>query len=249
MSSEDYLKMVEIPVDTVEVLVKPSKKKKKDVKDEVIQKINDDVSVVESKPKTEKSPFSLFNKAKRKKKVKAVTPVESETTTVKSSRFDIVSVQVVAIFVLVVGIILTNIFLEDSGMNNLLKSVFGTQTESSLPTAEYSAFEPLSPSKTGEVTLEEGVMTVSSGSVYSPCDGVIESVEKLDGKYVVTVRHSDSFTTVISGLELCYAEKGSDAYSYIALGYSGESVEVSMFNENSLITEYSLEGDEIVWLA
>ena len=92
-------------------------------------------------------------------------------------------------------------------------------------------------------------MTVSSGSVYAPCDGIVESVDNVDGKYVVTVRHSDSFTTVISGLELCYAETGADAYSYIALGFSGESVEVSMFNGNSLITEYSLDGDEIVWLA
>ena len=32
MSSSDYLKMVEVPVDTCDVVVKPKRRKKKDVK-------------------------------------------------------------------------------------------------------------------------------------------------------------------------------------------------------------------------
>ena len=132
-------------------------------------------------------------------------------------------------------------------MNNLLRSVFGTET-STISTATYSEFEPLLPSKTGEVTLENGVMTVSGGSVYSPCDGVVESVE-LDGeKYNVTIRHSNSFTTLIKGVELCYLNVGEDVYSSIALGFSNDALEVSMFNGNLLITDYSLTGDEIIWL-
>ena len=251
MSSSDYLKMVEVPVDTCDVVVKPKRRKKKDVKEEVIEMVNDDnVTSTESvSRRLAKKPKSIYNRLKKKDKNKKVNPVESETTTVKSSRFDIVSVQVVAIFVLVIGIILTNVFIEDSGMNNLLRSMFGTnEATSNLSTATYSEFEPLSPSKTGEVTLNNGVMTVSSGSVYAPCDGIVESVSEVDGKYNVTVRHSESFTTVIKGIELCYLSEGDDVYSSIALGYSAEALEVSMFNDNSLITDYSFSDGEIVWL-
>ncbi len=251
MSNTNYLEMVEVPVQSCDVIVKPSRKKKKDVKEEVIQKINEtSTSVVETDKKQRRKilkPSALYNKIIKPKK-KKVTPVESETVTVKSSKFDIVSVQVVAIFVLVVGIILTNIFIEDSGMNNLLRSVFGTETQV-ISTAEFSAFEPLSPSKTGEISVEDGVMTVSSGSVYSPCDGVVEDVQTIDGKFNVTIRHSQSFTTVISGLELCYNAIGDNVYSNVALGYSGEAMQVSMFDGTSRLTKYSIVDDEIIWLA
>ena len=202
-------------------------------------------------PKKERKvfkPSAIYNKIKNKVKNKVVVPVENETVTVKSSRFDIISVQVVAIFVLVIGIILTNVFIEDSGMNNLLRSVFGTDQTTAISMATYSEFDPLSPSKTGEVSLENGIMTVSGGSVYSPCDGVVESIEVVDGKYNVTVRHSNSFSTLIKGIELCYLSVGDDVYSSIALGFSDDALEVSMFNGNLLITDYSLSDDEIVWL-
>ena len=250
MSSSNYLKMVEVPAKSCDVVVKPKRRKKKDVKEEIIQKINDEAVVNEVQVEKVKkvNPISSYFKRKAKTKKAKITPVESETVSVKSSKFDIVSVQVVAIFVLVIGIILTNIFIEDSGMNNLLRSVFGVE-KSTVSTAEFSSFNPSSPTKTGELTYENGVMTVSGGSVYSPCDGVIESVEQVDGKYDVTVRHSSSFTTVISGLELCYGEVGDTVYSSVALGFSGDSIAVSMFNGSSLLTEYSVTGDEIVWLA
>ena len=148
---------------------------------------------------------------------------------------------------LVIGIILTNVFIEDSGMNNLLRAVFSTEA-SAVSTATYSEFEPLSPSKTGNVTLNNGVMTVSGGSVYSPCNGVIESVEVVNDKYNVTVRHSNTFTTLIKGVELCYLNVGDDVYSTIALGFSNSALEVSMFNGNLLITDYLLTNNQIVWL-
>ena len=247
MSSDNYLKMVEVPIDTCDVIVKPKRRKKKDVKEEVIQKVNEDnvVKKESSIKRLIKKPSTIYNKLKAKPK--KLVPVSDETVTVKSSRFDIVSIQVVAIFVLVIGIILTNVFIEDSGMNNLLRSVFGTDT-TTISTATYSEFEPLSPSKTGDVSLKNGVMTVSGGSVYSPCDGVIESIEVVNGKYNVTVRHSNSFTTLIKGIELCYLNVGDSVYSTIALGFSNDVLEVSMFNGNLLITDYSLTDDEIIWL-
>ncbi len=233
MSDLEYLEMLEVPVNSCDVVIKPSKRKKRNVVDEVIDKVNQ-----ETEPKR--------GKRIKKQRVKPIKTHE-ETAVVKSSKFDIVSVQVVAIFALIVGIILTNIFWENSGMNNLLKSVFGESESKN--TAVYSSFSPLAPSKDSEISLDGGVMTFSAGSVYSPCDGVVDSVIKNESTYTVTVRHSDSFTTVISGLEHCYATEGESVYGTLPLGYSSQEIKVSMFDSDTILTCYALSGDEIVWVS
>ena len=265
----DYQNMIEVPVQSFDVVVKPQRRRKKDVKEEVIKKVNGGDALAEApaedigarkssfkkisaffgkKPRAEKSggeAVALTKPNTAQKAKKRVKETDNGTVSVKSSRFDIVSVQVVAIFALVIGIILTNIFWEDSGINNLLRTVF--KSGDAKNTATYETFSPTSPTKTGEVTLEAGVMHVNSGSVYAPCDGVVKTISEADGKYTVTVEHSDSFSSVISGLDFCYAKQGESVYSSVALGYSGEAVSVSMFNGSSLITSYELDGDKVVW--
>ena len=233
MSDMEYLEMLEVPVNSCDVVIKPAKRKKRNVVDEVISKVNQ-----EAEPKKQKRI--------KKQRVKNTTPHE-ETVSVKSTKFDIVSVQVVAIFALIVGIILTNIFWENSGMNNLLKTVFGEAEVKN--TAVYSSFSPLAPSKDSEISLDSGIMTFSEGSVYSPCDGVVDSIIKNQDTYTVTVRHSDSFTTVISGLEHCYALEGESVFSSLPLGYSSSEIKVSMFDSDTILTCYSLSGNDIVWVS
>ena len=233
MSDLEYLEMLEVPVNSCDVIIKPAKRKKRNVVAEVIDKVNQ-----ETQPKKQKRD--------KKQKVKLIKTHE-ETVSVKSTKFDIVSVQVVAIFALIVGIILTNIFWENSGMNNLLKTVFGEAEIKN--TAVYSSFSPLAPSKDGEISLDGGVMTFSAGSVYSPCDGVVDSVIKNENRYTITVRHSDTFTTVISGLEHCYALEGETVYRTLPLGYSSSEIKVSMFDSDTILTCYALSGNEIVWVS
>ncbi len=242
MSDMEYLKMLEVPVNSCDVVIKPSRRKKKNVVEEVIEKVNNGeeaTTVKRSAPK-----IKNYNK-ERAKKVKAPLG-ESETVSVKSSKFDIISVQVVAIFALIVGIILTNIFWEDSGMNNLMRQVFGSSPTKN--TATYSSFSPLSPSKTEDVLLNEGVMTIPSGSAYSPCDGVVENVLENDGLYTVTIKHSDSFSTVISGLELCYLAENQTVFANVPVGYSDGEINVSMFDNTTTITGYILKDNQILWL-
>jgi hypothetical protein len=239
MSDMDYCKMLEIPVNSCDVIIKPTRRKKKTVVDEVIDKVN-----------AGESANNVSKSIKREKPAKKVKPkpikTESESTAVSSSKFDIISVQVVAIFVLIVGIILTNIFWDDSGMNNLMRQVFGTNTVKN--TATYSTFTATSPSKSQEVALVDGVMSVESGSVYSPCEGTVESVALKDDKYTLTIRHSDSFTTVITGIEMCYLLEGETVYGNVPVGYSSEEMQISMFNDDSVLTGYVLDGNDIVWL-
>ena len=230
MSDVEYCKMLEIPVNSCDIVIKNSKRRKKDVVNKVIKKVN------------------LENDKKKiaKKEVESATTIIPNEQKVKNSGFDILSVQVVAIFALIVGIILTNIFWEDSGMNNLLKQVFYTQNTTS--DAVYTSFNAVSPSKTQDVTLEDGVMKVSKGSIYSPCDGVVESVSSENGVYSLTVKHSETFSTVISGLSLCYASVGENVYSTIPIGYSEGEMSVCMFNSDAILTSFTLDGDDIVWI-
>ena len=235
MSEFDYVKMLEMPVNSCDVVYKPVKRRKKDVKKQVIEMVNGEQDAAPIK-ETE-------NKRKPRKAVQ-----EESTVEVKSGGFDVVSVQVVAIFVLIVGIILTNIFWENSGINNLFKTVFNTNQESELSDATYTSFTASLPSKTDEVLLEGGVMTVAGGSVYSPCDGIVTSITKKDDVYTVTVQHSESFSSVLSGLEACYLEVGEGVYANVPVGYAGGAFTVSMFNGDAILTGYVLEDNQIVWL-
>ena len=259
MSEFDYVKMLEIPVNSCDVVVKPFKKRKKDVKKQVIEKVNgdaldktvEDSSVATTKPATQKSKkqskkANVIKAEKIKKKKVKPAREENESVSIKNTGFDIVSVQVVAIFVLIVGIILTNIFWEDSGINNLMKSVFKEQGE--VVDVSYTSFTANLPSKTDNVVLDNGVMTISAGSVYSPCDGVVESVTDVDGLYTVTIKHSESFSTVISGLESVYVSLNEKVYSNIPLGYSKGETAVSMFDGDVILTSYVLSDSQIVWL-
>lgn len=241
MSDLEYVKMLEMPVQSSDVVFKPVKKGKKDVKKRVIDKVN---LQTEKPEKTEKNGLlKRLQKAfpKKQKPEKTESSVE-----IKNGGFDIVSMQVVTIFVLIVGIILTNIFIENSGLNRLMRSVFGSEDVS--VQRSYTEFSALSPSKSSTVSLDGGVMTVLNGSVYSPCDGVVESVTEQDGKFVLTVSHSDSFTSVISGLETVYLSANDKVYSSIPVGYSNGEAFVSMFDGDAILTSYVLDDDKIVWM-
>lgn len=250
MNSSEYAKMLEVPVSSSSVEFKPTKRKKTDVKKQIIKKVNDENESRE-KPKKQtdkKSALDFFKNIRLKKpQIKKVKKEEENSVEIQKGGFDIISMQVVAIFVLVVGIILTNIFFENSGMNNLMRAVFSR--EETKINKHYTEFTALSPSKSGEVTLQDGVMTVSAGSVYSPCDGVIESVSKDGDFFVVTVSHSDSFTSVISGLESVYLSVGETVYSNVPLGYSSGITNVSMFSNDAILTGYEITDNQIVWLS
>ena len=234
MKDLDYVSMLEIPVNSCDVIYKPAKRKKKDVKKQVIEKVNEGTTA------EFKNPIKV-KKIKEKKAYNKDSSVE-----IKSSGFDIVSAQVVTIFVLVISIILTNIFWEDSGINNIMRSVFN-QT-SAQNNAAYSTFSANLPTKTDDVTLENGVMTVSSGSVYSPCDGSVESIFESDGLYTITIRHSNSFSTVVSGVENVYACVSEKVYANIPIGHSSGEFSVSMFDGDAILTNYVLSDNQIVWL-
>ena len=229
----EYAEMLGMEVSSCDVYVKPKKtRKKKELKDDVIKKVNE--------PEVANAEFGEFG---------TDIPVRSNGEKKKKFRFDVVYAEGVAVFLLAVTILLTNIFWENSGMNRLFKSAFGDGQTVQTDTRTNVNFNAQSPSGEMEVTLDKGVMVFSGkGSLYPVCDGKVASVVEEDGKYTITLKHSDVFKTVISGVDFVYADQGDDVFKYVPVCYvNGGDAKVSMYNKDLLVTNYAVEGGSIVW--
>ena len=229
----EYAEMLGMEVSSCDVYVKPKKtRKKKELKDDVIKKVNE--------PEVANADFGEFE---------TDIPVRSNGEKKKKFRFDVVYAEGVAVFLLAVTILLTNIFWENSGMNRLFKSAFGDGQTVQTDTRTNVNFNAQSPSGEMEVTLDKGVMVFSGkGSLYPVCDGKVASVVEEDGKYTITLKHSDVFKTVISGVDFVYADQGDDVFKYVPVCYvNGGNAKVSMYNQDVLVTNYVVEGGSIVW--
>ncbi|MBO4962754.1 MAG: hypothetical protein J6C97_03160 [Clostridia bacterium] len=243
----DYAKMSEIPVSSCEICVENKPSKKKDAKNKVINKINKDLT---QNKKVKFNPFLRlkgFFKDKvlkfKKSKPKQETTKEQEQ---KNRGFDVVSAQVITIFVLVISILLTNVFWEDSAINVFFKNMFNKNQEVSL---NYTDFNPTLPMTEVPVSLTDGVMTASGeGNVYAPVGGQVESVTKVeDGTYCITISHTEKFKTVLEGIDYPYFEKGNTVYTTCPIGYSNKNLTVKMYNGEDLITNYTFNDGAIVW--
>ena len=229
----EYAEMLGMEVSSCDVYVKPKKtRKKKELKDDVIKKVNE--------PEVANADLGEFE---------TDIPVRSNGEKKKKFRFDVVYAEGVAVFLLAVTILLTNIFWENSGMNRLFKSAFGDGQTVQTDTRTNVNFNAQSPSGEMEVTLDKGVMVFSGkGSLYPVCDGKVASVVEEDGKYTITLKHSDVFKTVISGVDFVYADQGDDVFKYVPVCYvNGGDAKVSMYNQDVLVTNYVVEGGSIVW--
>ncbi len=275
MSSQDYAEMIEIPVSSCEIFVTPKTSDKR-AKKRLLKRFKKNPFLFSQNRRNanEKSFIESENVSaaaeagSEKEKVAPVFGEEgyeensqkdvyfadddySEKTENKNKKrffkWDLVTAQVVTVFVLAVGILLTNIFWKDSGINNLLKSVFASDAVTA-DERSYDVFDAFAPSK-NEVELSEGVMTLmKSGAIYSPADGEVSSVELVNGKYTITILHSDSFQTVITGADYAYFKKGDKVFLSTPVCYSIEGgAQVKMYDSNVILTNYSIKDDKIVW--
>ena len=234
----EYAEMLGLGVSSCDVVVKPAKRRRKkaaDLKERVIEKVNEEAPREE---KTEEPPVAEeFHAAEEK-------PAKKK----RKFRFDIVYAEGIAVFALIVAILLTNIFWENSGINTVFRKAFGKDAEKT-DARTYQSFNAKSPSSELAVSVDAGVMTFSGkGALYPVCDGKVSSVVEEDGKYTVTVKHSDVFSTVISGVDYVYTEVGGDAFKYIPIGYVADGqAKVYMYNGGTLVTDYIVEDGTIIW--
>ena len=257
----EYAEMLRTMASSCDVVVKPAKRarKKKDVKEEIVTKVNDEVAASEGKAADElpfkeeafgeeeiserpKKRFSFFGKKKTETTEK---PAEKKGR----FKFDIVYAEGIAAFALVVAILLTNIFWENSGMNTFFKKAF-SPAKVTTDARSYNSFNAQSPSSSLDGKVEDGVMTFSGkGALYPVCDGKVSSVKQSDdGKYEITIAHSGSFKTVISGVDYSYCDENEEVFKYIPVCYlNGGEAKVYMYNDDALVTNYVLENGSIIW--
>lgn len=257
----EYAEMLRTMASSCDVVVKPAKRarKKKDVKEEIVTKVNDEVAASEVNAADElpfkeeafgeeeiierpKKRFSFFGKKKTETTEK---PAEKKGR----FKFDIVYAEGIAAFALVVAILLTNIFWENSGMNTFFKKAF-SPAQVTTDARSYNSFNAQSPSSSLDGKVEDGVMTFSGkGALYPVCDGKVSSVKQSDdGKYEITIAHSGSFKTVISGVDYSYCDENEEVFKYIPVCYlNGGEAKVYMYNDDALVTNYVLENGSIIW--
>ena len=226
---------------------KLKKKKKKasseEIKNKVIEKVNSTVQPeqTEEQPKNIEEPKQDYTANVRpyveKKKL--------------SFKFTAISVQVVIIGVLLATIFLTNALNANSGINTFFKSVFGGEQVSTVDARVYSDFVPTLNYDDNSLMLDaQGVITIEGvGSIYSAVNGKVKSIQydEQTSKYTVEVSHSDTFTSVYTGLDYVYAEVGAEVFSNLPLGYTENSVDLCFYSADSVITDYTLIDDQIVW--
>lgn len=251
MSEEiDYAEMLEIPVSTVNVVKKKSRKRREDIRERVIDDVNE----------------RLNDESEEDGRIAESTVIEGEP--IKNGNFFsfgsdkkssiILIAEFAAACLLCTAIFLTNIFMTDSAINTFLGGLFESN-EVKADNRSYSEFT------LNSIVGDKAdiIVNVSAGGVmsftgecfvYPVCSGKVSSVTKeRDGeKYTVSITHSDSFESIVTGLDVCYYAVGENVKGNIPLGYSdGETeINVMLYDNDSLLNCYSVaDGNSLAWKA
>ena len=166
----------------------------------------------------------------------------------KSLKKEIIAI--VSVIVVFAVAVTSSIFLaERFSIPTLFSGLFNQEENVVLNYSDFDAGVPCLTS--GEIALNEGVMTVTGkGAVYSTADGTVAEIAlEESGKYSMTILHGENFKTVISGLDYTFSAVGDTVYKTVPVGqFMGDgNYTVSMYSQNGLITDYELEGLDIVW--
>lgn len=234
-----YAEMLEIPVETVTVNRREKKRRarEEDLPEQVVERVND--------------------------RVESGDPAYAESRTIERevrpargvglSRRILIG-EFAAALALCALIFLTNIFLTDSAINTFVRGLF-TGTADAADTRVYSDFTLSSVvNDYTDVELavsETGVLSFTAAcSVYAPCEGEVAAVHgDAENGYTVELRHSDSFSTVMSGLTNVYFAQGDNVPSNVPLAYTDgtHTVRVTFYENGSLLNCYTVGEDGLAW--
>ncbi|MBQ9514229.1 MAG: hypothetical protein IJR66_04560 [Clostridia bacterium] len=255
-----YAKMIEIPESSASISYAVPKKKrflfKKEnkIKKEVIDKVNGETTLTGDNVNSVIQDKIVENEALiGKEETISETENLTETITVrKKKKFGVIAFEFVLIGLLFATILITNILLPNSAINNLINGNGKVET-ASVDERNYNDFKVVfNENERSIIAVNDGVITFSgAGSVYSPVEGKIVSRDIAeDGKITLTVEHNKNFKTVISGLDLAYLTTGETVFNNLPVGYtSGENLATMVFigKDGATITNYTVENGEIFW--
>lgn len=256
----DYAEMLEIPVNTLNVVRKKSKRKKQpeSLKDKVIEKVNDKM-VLDSESDSEiysqtmidsNEPYVEDTETAVEKSTKTKKPREKFFNE-KTKIGKIVIVEFAVCCALACTIFLTNMFMPSSAINTYLKGLFGGNTLTDTRTYSEFTLNNILTDENIDISASQGVLSFKAeASVYPACDGKVSAITKDNGTYTVEINYSKNFSAVFKNLNTVYYEVGSKCYANLPLGYSeGESaVNVMFYGGDDLLSCYSVsEDNSIIW--
>lgn len=177
------------------------------------------------------------------------TPISKKVK--KKKRASLIRVQVAIIGVLLGVILLTSVINKNSGLNVFMRNVFAPSGLENVDERLYTDFAPVFSSSVEVVKDENGVITTSqTGSVYALISGEVESVNaNEDGSIDVVIKHSENFSSKISGLKFSYLSSGEKVSTVLPLGYAGESGISMCFMgaDGEVIKDYTITENSVVW--
>ena len=246
----DYAEMLEIPVSTLNVTKKRSKKKRdEDLKERVAEAVNERMETQDPPP--EEGIAAGENVTDYGDDVIAMHPPRKRFLENK-----LLVGEFVAVLALCATILLTNLFWQGSAINTFFAGL--TSPAESAAAVDERTYAELTPgavvsdaSIACEVT-DAGILTFTAqASVYAPYGGTVQSVAQAeDGTYTVEIEHTTSFSSVLSGLTNAYCAAGDTVYATLPVGYSdgAAAVSVAMYDSGSLIRSFTVgENNDIVW--
>lgn len=250
----DYAEMLEIPVETVTVRKKERKRTRReetngDLSEQLVAEVNERLEETTEEPAPESAEndpnFAESKQIARSEKPRKKTPRAKK----------ILIGELAAVCGLCAVIFFTNIFMTDSAINTFVRGLFqGDATTAD--TREYSDFK-LSPvvndSVEAALTVSDtGVLSFTAKcSVYSPASGKVSKVNgSKETGYTMEIKHSDNFSTIVSGLDTVYLAEGDSVMYTLPIGYTdGEgAVNVMMYAGDTLLNCYSAEDNKLAWI-
>lgn len=243
MDNLEYAEMLEIPVSTVNVVKKRGlfrrrAVQKDDLKDDVLASVN---SRAEAEDVSARADFI---------QTEDLTEPAATKTKVNDGTNAVIIAEAVAACLLAGGIFLTNALVDNTAINNLVSGL-------SQPAVQEISYTDLELSSVvsllsdAEVSQTAGGVIVFTGqtAVYPVCEGTVTSVTSSNGLYTVEIAHTSTFSSVFTGLTDVYSAVGDAVKANIPFAYSDGSneVRVSMYDGDTLISGYTLDGAVPVW--
>ncbi len=263
--SIDYAEMLEIPVNTLNVVKKKGRKKKDDdLKSRAVREVNErmeeearraDANALANGAGVGENGAAPPEAEERVAGSEDVTDYVSDAEEKPKKKFfdsRVLIAEFAAVCALVALILLTNIFMPNSAINTFFAGLTGTEEAVYEDDRSYAELTLGAVAPDGiECSVADGVLTFTGEcSVYAPYGGTVQSVAETDGVYTIEIEHTTSFTSVITGLSAAYWAAGDTVYATIPVGYSDGSAAVSvrLYDAGSLISSYSVnEENDIVW--
>ncbi|MBE5756913.1 MAG: hypothetical protein E7342_03840 [Clostridiales bacterium] len=248
MNNTDYMEMIEVPVNSTSVKVKPNPKKRKTEKKLTKLEVEKEKLVSKINEEMEEKIVANSEEMEIEKPEVVMEEVNESTAVVKPKRkLPIIGIEIALIFVLISTIVFSNLFFENTFINSFF---FEKSEETLLTDKEYSDFDITLPYTESSMTIgASGLLIEETGSVYAPTFGIISAITEEAGKYIIEITHSNSFKTVLSGVDHAYFGVNDEVFSNVPIGYSfGEGVNLCFYNQGAMITNYDIENAGVIWL-